>query len=57
MYEKHCDKEQRTVKSFDEIYRKSLQDDLNDKNEYDSLCSVFTQYFGWSKNESFLHIE
>ena len=32
-------KDHQTIKSFDNLYRKCLQDSLIDKNEYDSLCN------------------
>ena len=35
-------------------YRKSLQDNLIDKTEYESLCNIFTKYVDENKNESFL---
>ena len=34
-------------------YRKSLQDNIIDKTEYDSLCNIFTKYVDENKNESF----
>ena len=34
---------QQTIKSFDKLYRKSLQDNVIDKNEYESLCNIFTK--------------
>ena len=46
-------KDQQTKKSFDKLYRKSLQDIVNDENEYKSLCKIFTQYLDETKNESF----
>ena len=39
---------------FDKLYRKSLQDNVIDKTEYDSLCNIFTKYVDENKNESFL---
>ena len=36
------------------LYRKSLQDNVIDKNEYESLCNIFTKYVDENKNESFL---
>ena len=45
---------QNTIKSFDKLYRKSLQDNVFDKREYDSLCNIFTKYIDENKNESFL---
>ena len=42
--------------SFDKLYRKYLQDNVNDKNEYESLCDNFTKYLDETKNEPFLCI-
>ena len=42
------------LKSFDKLYRKSLQDNVIDKTEYDSLCIIFAKYVDENKNESFL---
>ena len=53
-YKKQYERDQNTIKSFDKLYRKSLQDNLIDKNEYQSLCDIFTKYINESKNESFL---
>ena len=50
------ERDQNTIKSFDKLYRKSLQDNVIDKNEYDSLCNIFTRYIDENKNESFLKI-
>ena len=48
------EKDQLTNKSFDKLYRKSLQDNVIDKTEYESLCNTFTKYIDENKNESFL---
>ena len=53
-YKKLYERDQQTLKSFDELYRKSLQDNVIDKSEYDSLCNIFTRYVDENKNESFL---
>ena len=53
-YKKQYERNQQTIKSFDKLYRKSLQDNLVDKSEYDSLCNIFTKYIDENKNESFL---
>ena len=53
-YKKHYEKDQQTIKSFDKLYRKSLQDNLIDNNEYDGLCNIFTKYIEENKNKSFL---
>ena len=49
-YKKQYERDQQTIKSFDKLYRKSLQDNVIDKNENDSLCNVFTKYVD-KKNE------
>ena len=42
-------------KSFDKLYRKSLEDNVIDKSEYEILCNIFTKYYvDENKNESFL---
>ena len=48
------ERDQNTIKPFDKLYRKSLQDNVIDKNEYESLCNIFTKYVGENKNGSFL---
>ena len=53
-YKKTYERDQQTIKSFDKLYRKSLQDNVIDKTEYDSLCNIFTKYVDENKNESFL---
>ena len=53
-YKKQYEKDQLTIKSFDKLYRKSLQDNVIDKTEYESLCNLFTKYVDENKNESFL---
>ena len=53
-YKKQYEKYQQTIKSFDKMYRKSLQDNIIDKNEYESLCNIFTKYVDENKNEYFL---
>ena len=53
-YKKQYERDQQTIKSFDKLYRKSLQDNVIDKTEYDSLCNIFTKYVDENKNESFL---
>ena len=53
-YKNLYERDQNTIKSFDKLYRKSLQDNVIDKNECDSLCNIFTKYVDENKNESFL---
>ena len=51
-YKKQYERDQNTIKSFDKLYRKSLQDNVIDKTEYDNLCNIFTRYVDGNKNES-----
>ena len=53
-YKKQYERDQQTIKFFDKLYRKSLQDNTIDKTEYESLCNIFTKYVDENKNESFL---
>ena len=53
-YKKHNGRDLQTIKSFDKLYRKSLQDNVIDKTEYESLCNIFTKYVDADKNDSFL---
>ena len=48
------ERDQKTIKSFDRLYRKSLQDNVIDKTEYETLCNIFAKYVDENKNESFL---
>ena len=50
-YKKQYENDQQTIKSFDKMYRKSLQDNLIDENEYESLCNIFTKYLDETKTE------
>ena len=52
-YKKQYERDQNTIKSFDKLYRKSLQDNVIDKSEYENLCNIFTRYADENKNESF----
>ena len=53
-YKKQYERDQLTIKSFDKLYRKSSQDNVINKTEYESLCNFFTKYVDENKNESFL---
>ena len=53
-YKKLYERDQNTNKSFDKLHRKSLQDNIIDKTEYDGLCNIFTRYVDENKNDSFL---
>ena len=52
-YKTQYEKDQQTIKFFDKLYRKSLQDNIIHKNEYESLCNNFTKYVDENKNQSF----
>ena len=41
------------MKSFNKLSRKSLQDDLIVKTEYESLCNIFIKYVEETKIESY----
>ena len=49
-YKKHYEKDQLTIKFFDKLNRKSLQDKVNDKSEYEFLCNIFTKYIDENKS-------
>ena len=53
-YKKQYERDQNTIESFDKLYKKSSQDNVIDKNEYESLFNIFTKYVHENKNESFL---
>ena len=53
-FKKQYERDQQTIKSFDKLYRKSLQGNIIDKTEYESLCKIFTKYIDENKNKSFL---
>ena len=38
---KQYEEDQQALKSFDKLYRKSLQDNIIDKNEHESFCNIF----------------
>ena len=51
---KQYEKDEETMKSFDKFYRNSLQDNVIDKREYESLCKNFTKGVDETSNEFFL---
>ena len=53
-YKKQYERDQNTIKSFDKLYRKSLQDNVIDKTDYESLRNIFTKYVDENKSRSFL---
>ena len=48
-YKKQYEKDQQTIKSFDKLDRKSLQANVIDKSEYESLCKIFPNYVNETK--------
>ena len=52
-YKKQYEKDQQTIKSSDKLYRKSLEDDVIDKNQNESICKFFTKFLAETKNQSF----
>ena len=42
-HKKQYGKDQQTIKSFNKSYKKFLQGNIIDKNEYESLCNIFTE--------------
>ena len=52
-YKKQYERDQQNIKSFDKLYRKSLQDNIIDKTEFESLCKIFTKCVDENKNESY----
>ena len=53
-YKKQYEKGQQTIKLFDKLYRKSLEGNVIEKNEYESSCIIFSNSSKESKNESLL---
>ena len=53
-YKNQYEKDQQTIKSFDKLYRKSLQNKVIDKSDSGSLCNIFTKLLEETKNECFL---
>ena len=47
------EKDRQTIKSFEELCKRSLQDDLIGRNEYEPLCNFFTKFLVEINNESF----
>ena len=52
-YRKQYEKDQQTTESFDKLCRKSSQNNITDKNEYESFCYIFTKNLDETKNEFF----
>ena len=54
---KQYEKDQKTNQSFDNFYRTSLQDNITDKHEKESLCNSFSIKLDESKIEFFFECE
>ena len=52
-YKKLCERAQQSIKSFDNIYRESLQGNVIKKKEYDSLGIIFSNSLDETKNDFF----
>ena len=52
--QKQYERNQLTTKSSDKLYRKSLQVNVIDKTEYDSLCNVFTRHVDEKQKRTFI---
>ena len=52
-YKKQYENCQQTIKSFDKFYRKFLQDDVIDKNDYECLCNILNKYSDETKKNLF----
>ena len=53
-YKKQNEKNQKTTKLFDKLYRKSVQDNFFDKSEYEIPFEFFTEFLDGTENESLL---
>ena len=51
------EKDQQTNNSFDKLYRISLQDNVIDKIEYESLCNIASKNVDETKNKYFHKLE
>ena len=53
-YDKQYQKDQQTIKYFDSLYRKRLQDNLFDKIEDEFQCNFFKRHIDEMVSECFL---
>ena len=56
-YKKQYERFQQTMKSFDKVYRISLQDNVIIKNEYETLFNIFTKYIDEKKIIFFINMK
>ena len=52
-YKKQLQIGQQTIKSFNKLHRRSIQDNLIDENEYTCLCDMLTKQLDETKNETY----
>ena len=50
---KHYEQDQQTIKCSEKLYRNSLQDNVIDKSDNESLCNNFTKYLEETKMNFF----
>ena len=55
-YKKQYQNDQQTIKSFEKLHRESSQNNVFNKNEYESLSNVFTKFLQETENDFFLKI-
>ena len=53
-HKKQSQEDQQSIKVFDTLYRKSLQDNLIDKIEYGPLCKMLSRCVDQKKKEFFI---
>ena len=56
-YEKQNEEDQNTIKTFDKLYRKSWQDNIIDKTEYESPCNFSINILMKTKLNLFYKLE
>ena len=54
-FKEQYEKDQQTNKLFDKLYRKSLQHNVIDKNQFESLCKTSIKLLVETKNECFFY--
>ena len=55
-YKSQYERDEQTIKCFDKLYRKSLQDNVIEEIEYESLCDIFTKYLKKQKFNLFINM-
>ena len=49
-YQNRYKKDKKVVKSFDNLYKKYLKDNVIDKTDFEYLCNIFTKNLDGTKN-------